>query len=122
MRGSPTGSLSYLEGVLEQLGVEAAFGVDGEAHDGESDRSAPAGEGAVLGRRRHQRAALAGIDGIGRRPEQRRRPRLDLDEDELSALPANQVELPAARGKAGADDVVALRPQQLGGGALAGPA
>jgi hypothetical protein len=46
----------------------------------------------------------------------------DLDDDELVAAAAHEVQLAAAGQEAGAYDFVATRFQQVGGGFFAGPA
>ena len=108
-----------VEGVFDQLGVETALRVDGEPHDGETDRPAPARERAVLGRRRQERPALAPVDRVRGRSEERRRPGLDLDHDELAALAAHEVELAAPRREARANDLIAPPAQELGRGTFA---
>jgi hypothetical protein len=108
-----------VERVLDQLGRESSTGFDSQAHDGVADRAAPAGESPVLGGRGHEGASLARSDRFERAPE---RPGLDLDDDQLPAAAAHQVELAAPGEKSRADDLVAARPEEVGRRLFAGAA
>ena len=110
----------YSKRVLHQLSVEPSVRSQGQSNDREADGAAPLRQGAVLGRRRDQRPALARADAFKRRAETVAAPRLHLDDHERAATPADEVELAATGQEARADDLVAARPQEVGGRALAG--
>ena len=106
------------KGVFDQLDLEALF-TDGDSDDGITNWAAPFRERAILGRGRHQRATLARADAFERRAESVAGTRLDLDDHQVAAAPADEVELTSAGEEPRADDLVAARPQKGGRGAFA---
>ena len=92
---------------------------DGDSDDGVVNRAAPFRERTVFGRGRHQCAALARADAFEGRAERVAGTRLDLDDDQVAAAPADEVELTTAGEEPRADDLVAARPQKCGRGTLA---
>jgi len=69
----------------------------------------------VLGGRCHERAALARTHCLGRRPKAGVGPRLDLDDNELGAAAADQVELTPSGPEAGPHHLVAAPLEEIGG-------
>ena len=108
-----------MEWVLDQLRIQAPIGSERDPNHGISNRTAPFRQGAVLRGGRHHGAALAGADRLERRAESVAAPRLHLDHDEVPAPPAHQVQLAPPGEKSHADDLVAARPQEVGGRLLA---
>src|SRR5438128_460622 len=87
-----------------------------------SIRPAPFSEGSVLGRGVPEGTALARAHGLERRSERVACPGLHLHDHQRVAAPAHEVELAAPSEESRADDLVAARPEKLGGRLLPGSA
>ena len=79
-------------------------------------------EGTVLSRGSHQGPPLARADSLHRGPKAVVRPCLDLNDHEVSAATADQVELAAPGPEAGPDHLIAVPPEEVRGCFLPGAA
>jgi len=106
--------------LLDEPGFQVSIGADRDLDHRKPDRPAPLRKRPVLRRCSPESLSLARPHRFQRRAERIACSRLDLDDDEVLAAPAYQVELTAPGQEPRTHDLIAERTEQFRRGSLAG--